>query len=80
MIYWQAWRGKKAHVYVGIPDLKGLYHVRGWRARLDPVMGVLKYLSLAALIVAMARPQKTLKEETVKAEGIVHEDEKDAGA
>jgi Ca-activated chloride channel family protein len=70
MIYWQAWRGKKAHVHVGMPDLRGLYPVRGWRARLDPVLGVLKYLSLAALIVAMARPQKTLKEEEVKAEGI----------
>ncbi|HLF64794.1 MAG TPA: VWA domain-containing protein [Saprospiraceae bacterium] len=70
MIYWHAWKGKKAEVHIGMPDLKRLYFYRGWRARLDPVLTILKYLSLAALIVAMARPQKTLKEETVKAEGI----------
>ena len=70
MIYWHAWKGKKSDVHVGMPDLRGLYPYRGFRAKLDPALNLLKYLSLASLIVAMARPQKTLKEEVVRAEGI----------
>jgi Ca-activated chloride channel family protein len=70
MILWRRWRGKKMQVYLGIPTLEGLMPYRGWRAKLEPMLTVLQYVSLGALIIAMARPQKTLKEEVVKAEGI----------
>lgn len=70
MIVWRRWKGRRAKVQMGIPSLDGLAPYRGWRARLDPILPVLQYIALAALVVAMARPQKTLKEETVKAEGI----------
>jgi Ca-activated chloride channel family protein len=70
MIFWQRWQGRRSTVHLGMPDLMGLAQFRGWRARLEPVLQILKYLSLAAFIIALARPQKTLKEEVVRAEGI----------
>ncbi len=70
MIFWRRWKGQNTIVQLGMPSLAGLSTYRGWRAKLDPVLTVLQYVSLAALIVALARPQKTLKEEIVKAEGI----------
>ncbi len=70
IIFWRRWRGKDAQVEIGIPSLEGLASYRGWRARLEPLLPILQYVSLALLIVAMARPQKTLKQETVKAQGI----------
>lgn len=70
MIYWRRWRGEKAEVRIGVPILEGLKAYQGWRAKMNPYLNVLPYIALAAFIIALARPQKTLKEETVKAEGI----------
>lgn len=70
MILWHRWKGARKQVHLGIPSLEGLAPHRGWRAQLDPVLPVLWYTSLVLFIVALARPQLTLKEELVKAEGI----------
>jgi len=70
MILWQRRKGEARDYRLGMPTIQGLEAYRGWRARLDPVLPVLWYFSLAMFIIAMARPQKTLKEEIVKAEGI----------
>jgi Ca-activated chloride channel family protein len=70
MILFRRWRKPKSRVYIGMPGLEGLAPYKGWRARLDPLLVVIQYLSLALFIIALARPQKTLKEETVTAEGI----------
>jgi Ca-activated chloride channel family protein len=70
MILWHRWQRQHREVHLGLPTLEGLDAFRGWRARLDPVLPILWYFSLVMFIIALARPQKTLKEEIVKAEGI----------
>jgi Ca-activated chloride channel family protein len=70
LIIWDRLKGKNREVRIGLPTIEGLAPYRGWRSRLDPVLPVLWYLSLALFIIALARPQMTLKEEIVKAEGI----------
>jgi Ca-activated chloride channel family protein len=70
MILWHRWQRRHREVHLGLPTLEGLGTFRGWRARLDPVLPILWYFSLVMFIIALARPQKTLKEEIVKAEGI----------
>jgi Ca-activated chloride channel family protein len=70
LAYWQHKAGKNRTVKIALPSLAPFENVRGLRTRLYPVLNVLRYLGLAALIIAMARPQLTLKEEIVRAEGI----------
>ncbi len=49
----------------------GLAHVRpSMRARMRPVLNVLRVLAMAALIVALARPQSSSVSEDVNSEGI----------
>ena len=50
-----------------LESISGLY---SWKEKAIKYLPILRYLALAALILAMARPQQTLKEEVVKAEGI----------
>lgn len=50
-----------------LESISGLY---SWKEKAIKPLPILRYLALAALILAMARPQQTLKEEVVKAEGI----------
>ncbi|MDX1476520.1 MAG: VWA domain-containing protein [Saprospiraceae bacterium] len=68
--WWQRRRADRLFVSLGLPTLAGLEGMATWRTRLLPVVQALKYLGLAGLIIAMARPQQTLKEEVVNAEGI----------
>jgi Ca-activated chloride channel homolog len=70
LVYWRYKVGKKRTVRIALPTLAPFENVKGVRTRLNPVIDILRYLGLAALIVAMARPQLTLKEEIVRAEGI----------
>lgn len=41
-----------------------------WRSRLRGLLPLLRFLALGALIFALARPQKVLKDENINAEGI----------
>jgi len=50
-----------------LESISGLY---SWKEKAIKYLPTLRYLALAALMLAMARPQQTLKEEVVKAEGI----------
>lgn len=50
-----------------LESISGLY---SWKEKAIKPLPILRYLALAALILTMARPQQTLKEEVVKAEGI----------
>lgn len=50
-----------------LESISGLY---SWKEKAIKYLTILRYLALAALMLAMARPQQTLKEEVVKAEGI----------
>lgn len=69
-ILWHRWKGRTKDVRIGLPSLAGLRYTKSWRTRLYPAIYVLRYATLAALVIAMARPQKTLHEEEVNAEGI----------
>jgi Ca-activated chloride channel family protein len=51
-------------------DVSGLDVEPTWRTRLLPIMPWLRALAAVMIILALARPQLTLTEETVKAEGI----------
>jgi len=51
-------------------SLQSTIKLSSWRSRLRPVLPYLRLAALVLLIVAMARPQRTLKEEKINAEGI----------
>lgn len=70
LISWKYLAGKGRIVKIALPSIAGFGKNRGLRTRIYPALNVLRYVGLAALIVAMARPQLTLKEEVVRAEGI----------
>ncbi len=50
--------------------LEGLENTQSIRGRLRSLLPILRILSFVALVVALARPQRVLKEEEVVAEGI----------
>ncbi len=67
---WYLRRQDRRYATLRWSDLRGVSGVHTWRERLRPALPVLRLLALALLIVAMARPQRTLREEEIKAEGI----------
>ena len=69
-VFWSRTRGKRGEARLGLPSLEGIASTRNWKTRIYPVLRILKYAGFASLVVAMARPQLTLNEEVVKAEGI----------
>lgn len=68
-IWWQKKRGTQGP-QLRMSTLEGVQHLQTWRSRLRPLLPVLRALAYTALVVALARPQRTLKEESVTAEGI----------
>ncbi len=70
MIWWQFYSGKTKPSYIIISDLRGLEGITSWKERLFPYLPLLKIFAIALFIFAMARPQLSLTEEKVKAEGI----------
>jgi Ca-activated chloride channel family protein len=53
-----------------LPSVESIGTFRTWKTRLNKILPYLRLLALALLVMALARPQRTLKEEEVKAEGI----------
>jgi len=51
-------------------DMQSVEHHNSWRAKLHWLPDVLRTLAMLLFIIAMARPQHTLSEEVIKAEGI----------
>jgi len=70
MIWWQYIDKKSVEPAVIISDLSGLEGVSSWKEKLYPYLPILKFIAIGLLIIAMARPQLSLTEEKVKAEGI----------
>ncbi len=70
IIAWHYYQKDKMNMPLNMPSLEGLGSLRTWRSIASTILPYLKYVGLAALIIALARPQQTLKEEEVKAEGI----------
>ncbi len=55
---------------VKMPTLEAATGLKSWKADFQKMLPVLRALAFVALVVALARPQLTLKEESIKAEGI----------
>ena len=61
----------KKQAYIPMPALAGLKGYKySWRVLLHNIMPYLKLLALTLMILAMARPRLTLKQQSVNAEGI----------
>ncbi len=55
---------------VRMSTTQGLIDADSWKVKLRPIIQVLQIAAIAALIIAMARPQAVLQQENVTAEGI----------
>ncbi|GAB4423505.1 MAG: VWA domain-containing protein [Bacteroidia bacterium] len=70
-VLWQVWRYRQLYPTLRLPVLEGLRgHARPVRGMVKKHLYLLRVLSVAALIVALARPQQTFREERVDTEGI----------
>lgn len=70
VIVWYTLRYRKRYPTIRLSNLEALGEEPSWRARLRKLLPVLRTLTICALILALARPQKTLQEEQITAEGI----------
>lgn len=67
---WYFYRRRQRYATLRMPTLEGIRGTLSIRGRLRALLPVLRGLALAALIIALARPQKVTQEEEVTAEGI----------
>lgn len=70
LLFWEYWKKPQREPIMGFSDLNSIDHINSWRSKLSFLPKVLRYLGLAFMVVALARPQLSLTEEEVKAEGI----------
>ena len=64
------YQGKKRHVSYKLSSLQAFKGQSSLRGKLRMILPLLRLLALGALIIALARPRATLKEEEVKAEAV----------
>ncbi|NUO02063.1 MAG: VWA domain-containing protein [Saprospiraceae bacterium] len=69
-VFWYWLRYRKRYPTFRLSSLQAIQGRKSWRGRLQIVLPILRGLAFAALIMGLARPQKTLEEEKVKGEGI----------
>ena len=70
LIWWSFFRKTKSASRYKISNTRGAKQYSSLRSRLRFLIPLLRILAFTCLVLALARPQKTLKEEEVKAEGI----------
>lgn len=70
LVFYHIRKIRKQQVYMRVSSTKPVMELTSLRTRLYPFLPILSLLALASLIIALARPQLSLKEEEVKAEGI----------
>ncbi|MBK9733965.1 MAG: VWA domain-containing protein [Saprospiraceae bacterium] len=70
MVYWQYFSNKVSEPTLRLSTTQGLDRKRNWKMKVYPYLPILLMLSVLFFIVALARPQLSLTEEKVKAEGI----------
>ena len=70
LFWWYKTRLSKEQVTLKLPGLDTFDGHISWRSRLRGLLPFLRFLALGALIFALARPQKVLKDENIDAEGI----------
>ena len=68
--WWRYRQRERYETEMRFSSLEALSGVRNWKAVLQSLLPVLRALAFMALVMALARPQLTLKEENVDAEGI----------
>ena len=69
-IFWQLKKMRNRSVTLIMPDLQSILDLSSWRSILFPYTNLLRACAFVFFVIALARPQLTLKEEEVKAEGI----------
>ena len=67
---WFFVKKKDQHVSIKMSNLESIANISTIRSTLRRYLPLLRALALAALVIALARPRQTLKEEDIKAEGI----------
>ena len=68
--YFRFQRKGQHHASMTMPSLESVRDIRSWKALLQKWLPLLRALAFTALVFALARPQLTLKEEKVTADGI----------
>ena len=67
---WYYWRYRQHYATLRMSSLQSVAHITSWRGRLSALLPILRAFAFTLLVIAIARPQETLKEEEIKAEGI----------
>lgn len=70
LVVWYTRTHQRRYASLRMSSLKALEGMHSIRGRLRALLPLLRALAFIALVIAMARPQRILKEEEVKAEGI----------
>ena len=70
VVLWLKWQRTRRYPNLRMPTLAGVEKIMTWRTRLRTFLPWLRGLALLCLVIALARPQLTLQEESIKAEGI----------
>lgn len=68
--YWWQRKDKQKSTVLSLPTAQALFGPADWRIKLRQKLPWLRHIALALLIIAMARPQKTWKEEKINGDGI----------
>lgn len=68
--FWFYFSFKKQHASFQIADTSMWSNYSSWRGNLLPVLPILRFLSLALILVALARPQSSSTDENIKTFGI----------
>lgn len=67
---WYFFQYKKRYPTLTMSSLESVKGISSWRGKLRAILPILRGLTFILFIIALARPQLTLKEEEIKAEGI----------
>lgn len=70
MVYWQYFAKKSKETTVTMSDLGSLQGMITWKEKIYPWLPLLTIGAVLMFVIAMARPQLSLSEEKVKADGI----------
>jgi len=63
-------RRRQHHAPLKMPSLEAIRGVKSWKSELQKLLPILRAVAFIALVTAIARPQRTLTEEVIKADGI----------
>lgn len=69
LVYWYVRNHSRRYASMRMPEMD-TFESPSLRGRLQIVLPILRALSFIALVIALARPQMSLREENIKAEGI----------